>query len=145
MVCSFCIFMDDLPYLTNHFENKNWDTFYSNSSINDVKNVFLYAFCKNDLEMWHKWFLNTRQGSNRVPHSNAMLNWCTQASMSHRINIEIFNRNCIFIIRSMKGMFYMFQLTAYNFAWCLVLILIYIFGFFNNTLSPQRCEPKLLR
>ena len=67
IVCSFCILMDDLPYLTNHFENKNWDTFYSNSSINDVKNVFLYAFCKNDLEMWHKWFLNTRQGSNRVP------------------------------------------------------------------------------
>ena len=138
--------MDDLPYLTNHFENKNWDTFYSNSSINDVKNVFLYAFCKNDLEMWHKWFLNTRQGSNRVPQSNTMLIDVLRPVWVIVFISESFHRNCILIIRSMKGRFYIFQLTVYNFAWSLVLIVIYLLGwFFNNTLSPQRCEPKLLR
>ena len=91
IVCSFVSLWTTFLILQIILKNKNWDTFYSNSSINDVKNVFLYAFCKNDLEMWHKWFLNTRQGSNRVPQFNAMLNWCTQACMSYRIHIWIFN------------------------------------------------------
>jgi hypothetical protein len=55
------------PYLCSKiFWNNNWDTFYSNFCINDVKNVFLYSFCMNDLEMWHKWFLNMMQGRSRV-------------------------------------------------------------------------------
>ena len=89
--CMFFLYLYGRPSLSyKSFWNKNRDAFYSSSSINDVKNVFLYAFCKNDLEMWHKWFLNTRQGSNRVPQFNAMLNWCTQACMNYPIHIWIF-------------------------------------------------------
>lgn len=128
--------------------NNNWNTFYSNFCvINDVKNVFLYSFCMNDLEMWHKWFLNMRQARNRVlNHIIEPINitWHLMVNKLVKTFIQTLNITPLLVFLKFVHNYYIIQIHIPR------LILLYIYLnypilTFSSSCKPNSCEPKLLR